>query len=91
MVLSYFAITNALKTGSGPGGARGIGSLFSTGGLITLCISVGVGAIFSVAYFFLTVAFPTFLIKVKCTHSCIVNGIYVSELLVSLCIPVSVL
>lgn len=67
VVLSYFAISNALKTGSGPGGARGIGSLFSTGGLITLCISVGVGAIFSVAYFFLTVAFPTFVIKVKCT------------------------
>ncbi|KAF9154801.1 putative choline transporter, neither null mutation nor overexpression affects choline transport [Linnemannia schmuckeri] len=63
VVLSYFAITNALKTGSGPGGSRGIGSLFSTGGLITLCISVGVGAIFSVVYFFLTVAFPTFLIK----------------------------
>lgn len=86
IVLSYFAISNALKTGSGPGGTKGVGSLFSTGGLITLCISVGVGAIFSVVYFFLTVAFPTFLIKVKCTYTyALWDGMYatlsLSELL----------
>ncbi|KAG0264711.1 putative choline transporter, neither null mutation nor overexpression affects choline transport [Linnemannia exigua] len=64
IVLSYFSITNALKDNRGPsGGSKALGSLFSTGGLITLCISVGVGAVFSVVYFFLTVAFPTFLIK----------------------------
>ncbi|KAF9092790.1 putative choline transporter, neither null mutation nor overexpression affects choline transport [Mortierella sp. AD031] len=64
VVLSYFAITNALKgrdTGTGRGASTI--SLFSIGGLITLCISVGVGAVFSVIYFFMTIAFPTFLIK----------------------------
>jgi hypothetical protein len=84
IVLSYFAITNALKTGSGPGGSKGVGSLFSTGGLITLCISVGVGAIFSVVYFFLTVAFPTFLIKVKCTYiHALWDGMYATLLSLS--------
>ncbi|KAF9921610.1 putative choline transporter, neither null mutation nor overexpression affects choline transport, partial [Linnemannia zychae] len=68
IVLSYFSITNALKDnrlgpGSAPGGSKTLGGLFSTGGLITLCISVGIGAVFSVVYFFLTIAFPTFLIK----------------------------
>ncbi|KAK3842068.1 MAG: plasma-membrane choline transporter-domain-containing protein [Linnemannia gamsii] len=64
IVLSYFSITNALKANRGPsGGSKALGALFSTGGLVTLCISVGVGAVFSVAYFCLTVAFPTFVIK----------------------------
>jgi len=62
IVLSYFSITNALKNSKGTTNA--LSGLFSTSGLVTLCIPVGIAAVFSVAYFFLTVAFPTFVIKV---------------------------
>ncbi|KAI1297784.1 putative choline transporter, neither null mutation nor overexpression affects choline transport [Mortierella claussenii] len=69
VVLSYFAISNISKNRSNgtTGGKNGSGALlgfFSTGGLITLFISIGVGAIFSVVYFFLTQAFPRIIIKV---------------------------
>ncbi|KAG9323267.1 hypothetical protein KVV02_000161 [Mortierella alpina] len=61
VVLSYFAIVQ-VKDGRS-GGTRSSG-LFSTAGLITLFISIAIGAIFSVLYFFLTQAFPRMVIKV---------------------------
>ncbi|KAF9439260.1 putative choline transporter, neither null mutation nor overexpression affects choline transport [Entomortierella beljakovae] len=62
IVLSYFSITfvkdnNTTQKGSLQG-------LFSISGLITLCIAIGVGAVFSVIYFLLTQAFPKLIIKV---------------------------
>ncbi|KAF9101650.1 putative choline transporter, neither null mutation nor overexpression affects choline transport [Mortierella sp. AM989] len=59
VVLSYFAITHVKNDNSGP-----LLGFFTTSGLITLCISIGVGAVFSVAYFLLTQAFPRMVIKV---------------------------
>ncbi|KAF9357492.1 putative choline transporter, neither null mutation nor overexpression affects choline transport [Mortierella sp. AD094] len=60
VVLSYFAITNVKDDGNnGP-----LVGFFSTSGLITLCISIGVGAVFSVVYFLLTQAFPRAVIMV---------------------------
>ncbi|CAO3564408.1 unnamed protein product [Mortierella alpina] len=61
VVLSYFAIVQVKDSSSGRTSNAG---LFTTGGLITLFISIAVGAIFSVAYFFLTQAFPRMVIKV---------------------------
>ncbi|KAF9199065.1 putative choline transporter, neither null mutation nor overexpression affects choline transport, partial [Haplosporangium sp. Z 27] len=58
VVLSYFAITTVKNNNSGP-----LLGFFSVSGLITLCISIGVGAIFSIAYFLLTQAFPRQVIK----------------------------
>ncbi|KAG0018062.1 putative choline transporter, neither null mutation nor overexpression affects choline transport [Entomortierella chlamydospora] len=60
VVLSYFAITTVKNDGtSGP-----LVGFFSKSGLITLCISIGVGAVFSVVYFLLTQAFPRAVIMV---------------------------
>jgi len=62
VVLSYFAIRQVKTdntTTTGP--ALGI---FSTSGLISLCISIGVGAVISVLYFILIQAFPRQIIKV---------------------------
>ncbi|KAF9155776.1 putative choline transporter, neither null mutation nor overexpression affects choline transport, partial [Mortierella sp. AD010] len=60
VVLSYFAITTVKDNGtSGP-----LVGFFSKSGLITLCISIGVGAVFSVVYFLLTQAFPRAVIMV---------------------------
>ncbi|KAG0286221.1 putative choline transporter, neither null mutation nor overexpression affects choline transport, partial [Dissophora globulifera] len=63
VVLSYFAISK-VKDNNGPGGPGGATlGFFSVSGLITLFISIAVGAIFSIAYFFLTQAFPRQVIK----------------------------
>lgn len=69
VVLSYFAIRqvkNDNKTGTAVGPTLGI---FSSSGLISLCISIGVGAVVSVLYFILIQAFPRQIIKVPTSLS----------------------
>ncbi|KAG0213057.1 putative choline transporter, neither null mutation nor overexpression affects choline transport [Mortierella sp. GBA30] len=64
VVLSYFAISRVKDSGNGGAGGGATLGLFSTSGLITLFISIAVGAIFAVVYFFITQAFPRAVIKV---------------------------
>ncbi|KAG0371165.1 plasma-membrane choline transporter-domain-containing protein [Gamsiella multidivaricata] len=72
VVLSYFAISRVKDNNDtrGPGNKPALGFL-TLPGLITLFISIGVGAVFSILYFFVTQAFPRQVIKVTFAMSII--------------------
>ncbi|KAF9192182.1 putative choline transporter, neither null mutation nor overexpression affects choline transport [Haplosporangium sp. Z 767] len=63
VTLSYFAISKVVEDRRG-GSTGPLAGFFSISGLITLFISIAVGAIFSIAYFLLTQAVPRQVIKV---------------------------
>ncbi|KAG0043382.1 putative choline transporter, neither null mutation nor overexpression affects choline transport [Gryganskiella cystojenkinii] len=70
VVLSYFAISQVRNDNTATiGPTLGI---FSSSGLISLCISIGVGAVVSVLYFILIQAFPRQIIKITFLVSIVV-------------------
>ncbi|KAF8935050.1 putative choline transporter, neither null mutation nor overexpression affects choline transport [Dissophora ornata] len=63
VALSYYAISRVKNDRQGGNGGAVLG-FFSISGLITLFISIAVGAVFSIVYLLLTQAFPRQVIKV---------------------------